>query len=70
MNEEKRRESRLRSKLTRRGYRLKKNRVRDERALGYKGYMIADIEAHFIVAGAVPYNFFLSLDDVEDFIKG
>lgn len=70
MDDEKVRENRLRRKLNRMGYHLTKNRLRDGRAIGYGGYMILDRGNSFAVAGASPYAYSLSLDDVEAFTKG
>jgi len=60
-------ENRLRRKLERMGYRLQKSRSRDERAIGYGGYMIIDKWTSFVEAGGHPYAYSLSLDDVENF---
>ena len=69
MNEDKNRESRLRGKLDRMSYRLIKSRSRDDRVLGYGGFMILDKWKNVVVDGAVPHAFSLSLDDVETLTK-
>ena len=61
------RENRLRRMLDKQGYRLIKNRVRYERAVGYGGFMIANKWTSNVVAGAHPYDFCLTIDDVEQF---
>jgi hypothetical protein len=63
------RENRLRKKLDRMGYRLEKSRLRDDRAVGYGGYLIADKWKNVVVDGARPYEYCLSLNDVETFTE-
>lgn len=60
-----RRESRLRYRLGRGGYRLQKSRVRHPHLDDLGGYRIIDSEGNFAVAGA---TFNLDLDDVEDWL--
>ena len=71
MSNEKVRENRLRRKLERMGYRLKKNRVKDKDAWNHGGFMILDFWNDTVVAGSEiagrPYC--LSLDDVEAFTR-
>ena len=67
MREEKNREKRLRRRLLKIGYILKKNKVRNALVLGYDGYMIVNAFSNFVEAGSDPYMFSLSLDDVETF---
>lgn len=66
---EKAQESRLRRKLKSMGYRLMKNRSRDPQAAGYGGYMIVEDQSNAVMAGAHPYEYCFSLDDVKEFIK-
>jgi hypothetical protein len=58
-------ENRLRLMLLRQGYRLMKSRHRDPRAYDYGGYMIVGAYDNFVVAGAYPAAYSMSLPDVE-----
>jgi hypothetical protein len=69
MNDAKVRESHLRSKLKKMGYRLQKNRARDPQSDNYGGYMIIDETTNLIVDGAHPFEFSLSLNEVDNFTK-
>lgn len=69
MDNIKNRENRLRKKLGKMGYGLKKSRLRDGRAVGYGGYMIIDRQTNAVVSGAAPYDYCLSLDDAETFAR-
>ena len=60
------RENRLRRVAARRGYRLMKCRRRDEKALGFGGYKLVDARTNSAIAGAHPYEFSATLDDVEE----
>ena len=62
-------ENRLRRQLDRMGFRLTKSRTRDERAIGYGGYMVIDKWNNFVLAGAHPYEYCMTFDDVEAFAK-
>jgi hypothetical protein len=66
------REDRLRRKLDRMGYQLKKSRARDRDDLTYGGYQIVDIGGmNGLVAGHghVGRGYALRLDDVESWIR-
>jgi len=69
MSEEKVRENKIRRKLKRMGFILKKSRARDPQARGYGGYAIIDEDLGIIVAGATRWVFDMSLDDVEAHIQ-
>lgn len=58
-------ENRLRRVAERRGLRLEKSRRRDPQAMDFGGFMLIDSYRNFVVAGAHPYAYSLSLDDVE-----
>jgi hypothetical protein len=62
------RENRLRRMAQRQGLGLKKSRARDPRARSYGGYMLIDVDANWIVAGAWPFDFSLTLDAVEEYL--
>jgi hypothetical protein len=66
MSEEKVMENKLRRMAARQGLQLVKCRRRDPRALGYGGYMVVDIARNFVVAGAHPIEYSLTLEDVEE----
>ena len=68
--EEKVRENRLRRMANRQGLVVHKSRIRDPRAIGYGGYMISDRLTNVVVAGAQPYAFTMSMDEVEGFLLG
>ena len=62
-------EARLRSKLKRSGYLLRKTRFRDPGLRStYPGYMILDGDNR-IVAGGYPREFSLTLEDAENFLQ-
>ena len=63
------RENRLRRQLNRMGYILQKNRVRDQRAYNYGGYMIYDLWTNELVCGQDAGDFTMSINDVEEFTK-
>lgn len=65
----KRKEDLLRRSLKQMGYLLSKSRTRNPQLLGYGGYMIVDMDTNFVVMGASPFSFSLTLDDVESFIR-
>lgn len=63
-------ENRLRKRLKRMGYRLKKNRKKNSqipRNIG--GYMVLKLGSNCVVDGAKPHPFCLSLDDVEFYFR-
>jgi hypothetical protein len=66
--DEKVKENKMRRQLDRMGYCLIKSRIRDERAIGYGGYMIANKWTNAVEAGHSPYAYCLTIDDVESFI--
>ena len=61
------RENMLRRMLGRQGDGRIGDRCRYERAVGYGGFMIANKWTSNVVAGAHPYDFCLTIDDVEQF---
>jgi hypothetical protein len=65
---EKVRENRLRRAAVRQGLTLSKSRARDPRALEYDRWHIIDAYTNTIVAGAHPWNYSLTLDEVEDYL--
>ena len=67
--DEKVRENRVRRKLDRMGYRLTKSGRRDPKAVDFGGYMIVDAWRNVPMAGAQPYQYSMSLEDVEKFIE-
>ena len=62
-------EDMLRKNLKRRGYLLRKSRIRNPQVPGFGGYMIVDMNTNFVVMGASPFTFSLTLDDVESFVR-
>jgi hypothetical protein len=62
-------ENRVRRAALRQGLRLAKSRRRDPNAIDYDGYMLVDAKQNFVVAGATPVPYFLSLDDAEAWLK-
>ena len=68
-NETKVRENRMRRKLARMGYRLSRSGARDPKAYNFGGYMILDAWRNVPLAGAQPYQYSMSLDDVEKFAE-
>lgn len=67
--EEKVRENRLRRKCERMGYLLVKSRAKDSDSYSFGGYMILDAWTNDILAGSDPYEYSMSIDDLERFIK-
>jgi hypothetical protein len=63
--DEKVRENRIRRMAARQGFVLNKSRRRDPMALDFGGYMLVDLYDNFVVAGADPIPYSLSLDDAE-----
>jgi hypothetical protein len=63
------RENRLRRAIERQGYRLTKSRRRDPRAYDFGRYMIIEPNRKFVVAGANPNAFSMTLDDVERWVE-
>lgn len=63
------RENRLRRMASRQGLRLVKSRRRDQRALGYGGYMIVDAD-NVVVAGEIDSPQALDLNAVERWLTG
>jgi hypothetical protein len=49
----------------RQGFALEKSRRRDPHALDYGCYRVVDPNTNTVVAGYVPYDYSLSLDEVE-----
>jgi hypothetical protein len=68
MTEEKVKENRIRRTADRRGFRLLKSRARDQRAIGYGGFMLVDKFTNAVVLGANPYAYAATIDDVESFL--
>jgi hypothetical protein len=62
-------EDRLRRMARRQGLMLLKSRIRDQRARGYAGYMLADENNH-LVAGGDSYAYSMSIDEVERYLTG
>jgi len=60
------RENRMRRIAKRRGYVLTRCRYRDPRAIGYGGYILADIQNRAVL-GTSPHEYSATLDDVEEF---
>ena len=70
-NEEKVRENRLRRKLERMGYEMKKSARKDRDALDFGCYIIVDAETNGVVAGASSGGWaYFDIDDVEEWIVG
>lgn len=69
-NERKILENRLRRAATRQGLTLQKSKSRDPRAIGYGQFMIIDPQTNAILAGANPYAYSMTLDDVEEYLTG
>jgi len=63
------RERRFRRLVQRRGYALKKNRIRDPQHPGHRGYMIVDKESDHRVMGHMPFPFSMNLDQVEGWLS-
>jgi len=55
---------------SRRGYRLEKSRLRDQRAVGYGGFILIDANRNFAVYGAAPFAYSATLDDIERYLDG
>lgn len=67
-NETELREARVRSKLKRAGYSVRKPRYRNPELRDfYAGYMIIDGHTNNVVAGGHPRAFSLTLEEVEEF---
>ena len=67
---EKVKENRLRRKLERMGYQLKKSRVRDPQAWNYGGYMIVDAWTGSVTTGTDDVGRpHMSLDEVDAFTQ-
>lgn len=67
---EKVRENRLRRAADRQGRQLQKSRARDPRALGFGLWRIVDSRRNRVVAGGQPWDYSLTLDDVEAWLVG
>lgn len=52
----------------RQGFVLHKSRIRDPRAIGYGGWMLANAYTNVAELGGTPYAFCASLDDVEKYL--
>ena len=64
------RENRIRRMAARQGLRLFKCRLRDPRAAGYGGYVLADARTNAVVFGSETYGVHtLDLDDVEQYLR-
>jgi hypothetical protein len=66
---EKVKENRIRRKLDRMGYRLVKSRAKDPDSYSFGGYMVLSLWTDEILAGSEPYEYSMSISDVEKFIK-
>jgi hypothetical protein len=51
------------------GLALKKSRTRNERSPSFGGYMLLDARSGAVVAGGHPFEFSMSLDDVEEHFR-
>lgn len=60
------RENRLRRMADRRGFRLVKSRVRDDRAPSHGMYMLIDLETGGAAAGSGPFGPNADLDEIEE----
>ena len=63
-----RRESRLRGRLSRRGFAMQRCRARNPQVPGFGLYRISDPYRNAVVAGGHSLDFSLNLDDVEAFL--
>ena len=70
MTEEKIRENRLRRAAKRQGRELQKSRARDPRALGFGRWRLVDAATNAVVAGGHPWDYSLTLDEVEAWLTG
>jgi hypothetical protein len=68
MNDEKVRENRLRRAAARQGYAIEKSRARDPRTLGFGLWRVIDPTNNSIVAGWIPWDYSMDLDDVEAWV--
>lgn len=68
--EDKTRENRIRRAVSRRMLFLQKSRRRDERAPDFDRYMIVDPRTKSVVAGNNPVPYSMTLQDVENWLKG
>ena len=66
---EKRRENRLRRMAGRKGLRRVKSRARTWSDPSYGGYMLVDAYYDYVVAGASPVPYFLSLDEIDSYLQ-
>ena len=66
---EKIRENRLRRMAGRRDLQVQKSRRRDERANDFGLYRIVDAFSNVVVAGAHPFDYSLSLDEIEEWLN-
>jgi hypothetical protein len=64
------RENRLRRAAQRQGLMLAKSRRRDPRASDYGTYMLVDAQTNTLIAWGLPPGYGMSLDDVEDALRG
>jgi hypothetical protein len=64
------RENRLRRAAQRQGLMLAKSRRRDSRASDYGTYMLVDAQTNTLTAWGLPPGYGMSLDDVEDALRG
>jgi hypothetical protein len=64
------RENRLRRAAQRQGLMLAKSRRRDPRASDYGTYMLVDAQTNTLTAWGLPPGYGMSLDDVEDALRG
>jgi hypothetical protein len=69
-DEDKIRENRLRRAAQRQGLTLAKSRRRDTRASDYGTYMLVDGSTNFVVANGLQSGYGLSLDEIENALKG
>jgi len=69
-DEDKIRENRLRRAAQRQGLALTKSRRRDPRATDYGTYMLVDAQTNTLAAWGLRSGYGMSLDDVEDALRG
>ena len=62
------RENRLRRMAERQGLSVRKSRRRDPRAVDYGLYHLVDTDLNAIIAGGSPWNYSMTLDDVEEWL--
>lgn len=63
------RERDARKRVAKQGHRLQKSRSRNDRAPEYGMYRIVDPVKNWVVAGAHPWNYSMTLDEVVDWIE-